>query len=128
MTTKRTFGLKAATIVAVIFGVLTIVSGGRVLFSSTARLAAGSYVDFVLWFNFIAGFAYVVAGLGLWQGRRWAVWLAGVIAAATLAVFAALGWHIAGGGSFEVRTVGAMVLRSLVWLIIAVTAYRQLRR
>lgn len=84
-------------------------------------------MEFVLWFNFVAGFAYVAAGLGLWQGRRWAIWLAGGIAAATLAVFAAFGWHIVGGGSFEARTVGAMVLRSLVWLIIAVAAYRQLR-
>ena len=30
-----------------------------------ARAAAGQFMPFVLWFNFIAGFAYVVAGVGL---------------------------------------------------------------
>jgi len=127
MINKCTFGMGAAAVVAIIFGGLTIISGGRVLFSPAAGQAAGDYVGFVLWFNFLAGFAYVVAGVGLWQRKRWAVWLAGVIVATTLAVFAALGWHIAGGGSFEIRTVGAMALRSLVWLIITGTAYRQLK-
>jgi hypothetical protein len=54
-----------------VFGALTIASGGRVLFvSEAARVATGNYVPFVVWFNFLAGFAYVAAGVGLWLGRR----------------------------------------------------------
>ena len=55
-----------AALVALVFGALTVTSGGKVLFGSEAtRAAAGAYVPFVLWFNFLAGFAYVAAGVGL---------------------------------------------------------------
>ena len=46
----------------------------RGLDPGAARQAAGHYVPFVLWFNFLAGFAYIVAGVGLWMRRRWAAW------------------------------------------------------
>jgi hypothetical protein len=35
------------------------------------RLAAGVAILFVVWFNFVAGFAYVAAGIGLWRHRPW---------------------------------------------------------
>ena len=60
----------------------------------SARAAAGDYVPFVLWFNFLAGFAYIVAGAGLFLWRQWAVKLSLFIALATLLVFAAFGIHI----------------------------------
>jgi len=115
------------SLIAIAFGLLTIRSGGLVLFvDGVAREQAGNYVPFVLWFNFLAGFAYVVAGTGLWFGQRWAVWLAVLLAAATLLVFGAFGLHVWRGGLYEMRTVAAMTLRSVVWLLIAVTAYRKI--
>lgn len=117
--------LWSASIVAVLFGLLTIQEGGSVLFwREAARRAAGQYVPFVVWFNFLAGFAYVAAGAGIWFRRRWAAGLAFLIAAATLAVFVAFGVHVASGGEYELRTVIAMSLRSAVWIAIAVVAYR----
>lgn len=99
--------------------------GGRTLFGSPAeREAAGNIVPFVLWFNFVAGFAYVAAGIGLFLGRCWAVRLSVAIAAATVAVFVAFAVHILLGGAFEARTVGAMTFRSVVWIVIAISAYR----
>jgi uncharacterized membrane protein (DUF2068 family) len=82
----------------------------------------------VLWFNFLAGFAYVAAGVGLWRERRWAAWLALVVAAATALVFAAFGAHVLAGGEYEVRTVVAMSLRTLVWAAIAGIALAARRR
>lgn len=80
---SRGIGLTLAAVVAVLFGLLTIRSGGAVLFGDDdARRAAGAYVGFVLWFNFLAGFAYVVAAAGLWARRRWAVQLSTVVWAA----------------------------------------------
>ena len=87
--------LHVAATIAVAFGLLTIREGGTVLFGSeAARLAAGYYVPLVLWFNFLAVFAYVAAGAGLWAHRRWAVSLALSFAVCTAVVFAALGIHI----------------------------------
>jgi len=88
--------------------------------------AAGNYVPFVLWFNFLAGFAYIVAGLGLWLGRRWAARLAIGIAVATTITFAAFGLHVYSGGAFEMRTVVAMSLRTAVWAVIATASWRLL--
>ena len=121
--------MKSAAVVAVLFGVLTVFSGGRTLFGGeAARLAAGAIVPFVLWFNFGAGFAYAACGLGLWGRRRWSVPLAVVIAVATAIVFAAFGIHAWTGGAYEARTVGAMTLRALLWTGIAWTAHRTTRR
>ncbi|MBZ0106676.1 MAG: hypothetical protein K8H84_13760 [Sulfuricella denitrificans] len=117
------------SLVAVAFGLLTLKEGGTILFGGeAARTAAGNYVPFVLWFNFSAGFAYVLAGAGLWLQQRWAVWLAAGIAAATAFTFAAFGVHVALGGAFEPRTVVAMSLRTLVWTTIAIVSIRALRR
>jgi hydrogenase/urease accessory protein HupE len=60
---------RGAAILALIFGVMTIVSGGSVLFGGEAvRAQAGNVVQIVVWFNFMAGFAYVLAALAF--GRR----------------------------------------------------------
>lgn len=125
-TTKKNppTGTWIAALAAVAFGLLTLKSGGSVLFfDGTARAEAGSYVPFVLWFNFLAGFAYIAAGIGLWSRRRWAAWLAILIAAASLTVYLLLGLHIAQGGAFEQRTVIAMGIRCLVWSAIALYAW-----
>ena len=114
-------------LVAIIFGIVTIIVGGKTLFSGTEeRAAAGNIVPFVLWFNFVAGFAYVIAGVGLFLWKRWAAQLSAAIAVATIVVFIAFGVHIFLGGAFEGRTVGAMIIRSAAWIAIAATAYRAL--
>jgi len=126
---QRGFLIRAMSLIAVGFGLLTIKEGGAILFGGdAARAVAGSYVPFVLWFNFLAGFAYVIAGAGLWLRLRWAVWLAVVIAAATASTFAAFGAHVYAGGAYEMRTVIAMSLRTLVWVTISAIAWRGLLR
>lgn len=123
----RPWFIRAAAVVAVVFGVATIRAGGSVLFGNGAQ-AAGKVVGFVLWFNFLAGFAYVAAGAGLWLRRRGSAQLALAIAAATVLVFAAFGIHVADGGAFEMRTVWAMTLRSVVWISIAMLALPAIKR
>jgi hypothetical protein len=123
---KQSPWLRTSAVVAILFGVLTIIAGGRTLFNAAAQQQAGNYVPFVLWFNFLAGFAYVIAGIGLWLRQRWSIWLAAAIAAATLLVFAAFGLQIWAGGTYEMRTVGAMGLRAVVWLLIVAVAYGKL--
>lgn len=132
MTTRNEQGrilTRLIGVVAILFGVLTIREGGAVLFwSEEARSAAGDYVPFVLWFNFLAGFAYVIAGLGLFALRRWSAILALAIAVATVIMFIAFGIHIAAGGAFEQRTIVAMSMRTLLWVVFSWLAHRSLIR
>ena len=112
---------------ALVFGALTIVSGSRVLFGgAAAQAAAGDFVPFVLWFNFLSGFVYVLAGAGIAMGRRWAARLSIALAVAIATVFALFGLHVFQGGPFEMRTVGAMSLRLVVWIVIAAVLRRTL--
>ncbi len=126
-THQRPHWAVVAALVAILFGIITVIVGGRTLFGSAAeRAAAGHYVPFVLWFNFLAGFAYSVAGIGLFLWKRWAAMLSAAIALATVLVFVAFVTHVVLGGAYEMRTVGAMVIRSAVWLVIAALACRAL--
>jgi len=117
--------LKGVALLAMIFGLATLFSGGNVLFGADeARVLAGAYVPFVVWFNFIAGFFYVLAAIGIWLGRSWAFGLSAFIAAATAVAALAFAIQVFQGGAFELRTVGALALRVGVWAVIAMALYR----
>ncbi len=111
--------IKPVSIFAVIFGAITVKAGGSVLFSEAARLAAGNYVPFVVWFNFLAGFAYIAAGIGIWKSASWAGMLSTIIAVLTLMVFIAFGVTVIMGGSYEMRTVIAMTFRFGFWAAVS---------
>src|SRR5690606_24936416 len=87
--------------VAVVFGLATVISGGRALFGGADM---GAVVPVVLWFNFMTGFAYLLAGIGLWRGTAWAPALSIGIATATAMVLAFFLWHVWRGGAYESRT------------------------
>lgn len=123
-TKKRPLWIWPVIFIAFVFGALTIKSGGAVIFfDGPARLAAGNYVNFVVWFNFLAGFFYILAGAGFLLNKNWTAKLTFTITAATLLVFAAFGMHILMDGSYEMRTVIAMSLRSTIWLTFSFAAY-----
>jgi len=116
-------------IAAIVFGGATVFTGGRALFGSLeSRADFGNVVPFVLWFNFLAGFVYIVAGAGLLMCRRWAVYTSLFVAVSTLLVFVAFGVHVIGGGAFERRTVGALAIRSLFWIAVTIVSMRGIKR
>lgn len=117
--------LKGIALVAMVFGTVTVISGGGVLFGTDAiREAAGRFVPFVVWFNFIAGFAYIAAGIAIWQAHRWAFTLSVAIAVATFMAAAGFGVWVFLGNVYEMRTVGALALRFGVWVAIALAVRR----
>ncbi len=121
MANARSAGKWIAAGIATLFGALTGVSGASALFGSPdAQAAVGNAVPFVLWFNFLSGFVYVIAGVAIALGKPWAGKLATILALSILAVFALFGWHVWQGGAYEARTVGAMALRAAVWILIAI--------
>jgi hypothetical protein len=122
MTTEKSapIGLWIAAGIAIVFGALTIASGGLALFGGPgAQAGAGNAVPFVLWFNFLSGFVYVLAGIGIALRKPWGRTLAVALALAIVGVFALLGWHVFQGGAYEMRTVGAMALRAAIWIAIS---------
>lgn len=110
-------------IMAIAFGAVTVYSGGQALFGSPeARAAVGNAVPLVLWFNFFAGFVYILAGVGLLRRRPWALYAALALASTTALIAAAFGVHVLSGGAFEMRTIGALAIRLLFWIVVSVVA------
>jgi hypothetical protein len=117
---KNPVWVSVIAVLAALFGLATVYSGGRALFGGEqAAAAVGNAVPIVLWFNFCAGFVYILAAVGVFLRKPWAVPLAWVIGIATLIVFAVFAALVLFGTAFEWRTVGAMALRSGFWLGIA---------
>jgi len=112
-------------VAAILFGVMTALTGGRALFGSLeSRADFGNTVPFVLWFNFLAGFIYIVTGAGLLLYRRWAVHASLFVAVSTILVFVAFGVHVISGGAYERRTIGALMIRSLFWIAVTIVSIR----
>lgn len=119
---------KALAGAAIVFGALTVFNGGRALFGSVeAQAAVGNAVPFVLWFNFIAGFGYVIAGWGLWFERHWALWAAFALALATALVAVACGIYVLGGAAYELRTFAALGLRLAFWSVVSAVVWKNVR-
>jgi len=117
--------LRPVAVIAMIFGIMTVFSGGSVLFGpDEARRAAGNFMPFVVWFNFLAGFVYFTAGLAIWLRQGWALPLAVFIAAATCLVALGFGFLVLRGDAFEMRTIGALALRIGVWMAISMALAR----
>lgn len=77
--------VKWTAIAANVFGAMTVLAGGRALFGSLeSRADLGNAVPFVLWFNFLIGFVYILAGTGLLRRRRWAVYVSLFVAISTI--------------------------------------------
>lgn len=125
---NKASGMKLLAITTVLFGLLTIFSGGRALFGDAqAQAAAGNVVPFVLWFNFVAGFAYIAAGAGLWMKGSWVQRLTWAIALGTAIVSVAFAIVVIRGIPYEVRTAGALVLRLAYWTAVAIALHRSTR-
>jgi hypothetical protein len=108
--------------VAIVFGLLTLRAGSNMLFGDGAS-HAGPVVPFVLWFNFLAGFAYVIAGVGLVLRKRWSEVVAVGLALSTVLVALAFGVHALTGGAYATRTVGALAIRIAFWAFVAHRAH-----
>lgn len=110
--------------VAVLFGIMTLFAGGRVL-----RGADPGYVVFrpLLLYNTAMGAAYVVAGAAIGLDLTWGKWASGVIFLLNLLVLGGILVVYGSGGAVAVESLGAMTFRTLVWLVIFLAASRLAR-
>lgn len=106
--------------VGVMFGALSVVAGGRVL----TGIERPDYIvlPWLVIYNVAAGLVAVVAGIGLWLFRRWAIGLAWTLGAAHTVVLMVLIASRSAGRSVATDSVLAMALRAVVWVSIALVA------
>lgn len=115
----------SVAIFSIIFGVLSIFPGGRApFFITAAQTSADDHTTFFLLFNFIACFLYVIAGMCLYHWQHWAAPLALSVAVVVGVVLAVFAFYIVMSNAFEMRTIGAMLLRGVAWIAIAIAANR----
>lgn len=95
------------------FGLLTLFAGTRVLGG-----ADPGYIVFrpLLLFNTAMGFAYVAAGIAMLRSPLWGRRAAGAIVALNLVALATVAVLYASGNAVAGASLGAMTLRTVVWL------------
>ena len=114
----RVMQLLAAAI-ASLFGIATLFAGGLVLLGSDP-----GYVVFrpLLIYNTIMGVAYLAAGITIWRSIILGKYAAGTIFLLNILVLLSLILVYRSGGAVAVDSLGAMTLRTVVWLILFLVA------
>lgn len=112
---------RAAGVAAVLFGLVTIAAGARVLAG-----ADPGYVVFrpLLVFNTVMGAAYVLAGVGIWMNARWGTHAAGAIFAVNAAVLVLVISLYINGDAVAIDSARAMAFRTAAWLALVVVLLR----
>ncbi len=106
---------KAIAVVAILFGLVTVAAGARVL--------AGGDPGYVVYlpllvFNTVMGVAYVAAGVMTWRSLERGQGAAGAILALNLVVLAFIIYQYRTGGAVAVDSLQAMSFRTVVWLLL----------
>lgn len=106
---------KALAIVAIVFGIATVVAGGRVL--------AGGDPGYVVYlpllvFNTVMGIAYMAAGVMIWRNSARGQSAAGAILLLNLLALAFIIYQYRAGSAVAVDSLRAMSFRTVVWLLI----------
>jgi hypothetical protein len=111
--------------VALLFGVVTLFAGGRVLLGFDP-----GYVVFrpLLIYNTAMGFAYLAAGITIWRNVNAGRYAAAAIFLLNLLVLVAIIVIYRNGGAVAVESLRAMTFRTVVWLILWVGASWLVRR
>jgi hypothetical protein len=102
-------------LIAVLFGIATIIAGTRVLTGSDP-----GYIVFrpLLVYNTAMGIAYVAAGVIAWRSPDQGKHAAAAIFALNLLVLATISYLYATGSAVAINSVRAMTFRTVVWLVL----------
>lgn len=124
MKNKKPLWLTTLSIFTIVFGIVTIFAGGNALFTESGKLAAGKIIPLILWYNFIAGFFYIMAGFAMFKQKSIAIRLSMLLANSAFAIYFALLMHIFDGKEYEMRTLYAMTFRTFYWIAIAIITFK----
>ena len=121
--------LKIGAIALALFAAFTIFMSGSVIFDLFGiRAKEGNYVLFIVVANFICGFLYFLAAIGLLMHKKWSNTLLISALGILLVAFLGLMWHVEAGGLYEMKTVKALGFRFMVTLLFAILSWFYLSR
>ena len=102
-------------LVAALFGLATLMAGGRVLAGSDP-----GYVVFrpLLIYNTAMGMAYLAAAVTIWRNLDIGKYVAAAIFSLNLLVLAMIGYLFASGSAVAINSIRAMTFRTVVWLVL----------
>jgi len=122
---KRSIIRYALAAILLAFGALTLfLSSAVILDLFGMRAKEGNYVNFVVWANFIASCAYLLAAIRLLQRKP--VGPGRLLLFATVVLLTAgigFAFHVSGGGIHEQHTIGALVFRTSLTAVFFLVAY-----
>lgn len=81
------------------------------------RAVEGNYVLFIVYANFICAFLYLFASYCFFTNKKTASSILIVASLILIVAFAAFFMHIQDGGVYEMKTVKAMIFRTLITLL-----------
>ncbi len=110
--------IKIASLLSIVIGSLSFISGMTVL--TGMREVDYFTLTSLIVYNIIAGMTALIAGIGLWNKKRWAVRLTAAIAGAHLIVLTFVSFGYIQEGPVAAESLYAMVFRVIVWVVIVV--------
>ncbi len=115
---------KGTAVFLAAFGLLTMFLSGSLIFDLfDVRAGQGHYVLIVVWANFISSFLYLFAAYGFMTLKGWTPLPLGLSLGILIVAFIGLVIHISSGGLYMTKTIGAMIFRIAVTLLLTVLAY-----
>ena len=102
-------------ITAVLFGIVTIIVGARVLLGSNP-----GYIVYLplLRFNAAMGLAYVAVGAIAWRNLKFGVYRAAGICALNLFALGSISYLYTPNGPIASESLQAMTFRTVIWLVL----------
>jgi hypothetical protein len=106
---------KILALVAAVFGIATLLAGGRVLAGSDP-----GYVVFrpLLIYNTLMGMVYLTAAVITWRNLDRGKYAAALIFALNLLVLGIIGYLFTAGSAVAIESLRAMTFRTVVWLVL----------
>lgn len=101
--------------VAVVFGIVTIIAGSRVL---TGTDPGYTVFQPLLVYNTLMGVVYIVGGLMIWRNLRRGKYVAASIFTLNLIVLGGIAYLYFVSDGVAVDSLRAMTLRTVVWLVL----------
>lgn len=117
--------VKFLSLIGVLFGIVTIISGGSVLSGSNP-----GYIVFLplVIFNTVMGFVYILTGIVIWQNFSRAKAIAGIVFLLNLFMLITIGCLYMYGTDIATKSLGAISFRTVVWLIIYLGLLREVNK